>query len=164
MLALGFCAQAGLAHAQFTDDLGFSAPSSVVQGSGARALGMGGAFLARADDATAVSWNPAGLSYLARPELCVVGVHKGFAQSTTDRHSETLYAEDFQGTSPDFLSAAWPIRLEVLNGGDPRPLPGGFAPAGTPERPCCRYHCRVKSSGVTAPKEHRQFLATGDSR
>ena len=116
MLALGFCAQAGLAHAQFTDDLGFSAPSSVVQGSGARALGMGGAFLARADDATAVSWNPAGLSYLARPELCVVGVHKGFAQSTTDRHSETLYAEDFQGTSPDFLSAAWPIRLGSTSG------------------------------------------------
>ncbi|MBX7187863.1 MAG: hypothetical protein K1Y01_22160, partial [Vicinamibacteria bacterium] len=31
---------------------------NVVVGSGARAFGMGGAFLARADDATAASWNP----------------------------------------------------------------------------------------------------------
>lgn len=33
-------------------------------GAGARALGMGGAFLAVADDATAGYWNPAGLNYL----------------------------------------------------------------------------------------------------
>jgi hypothetical protein len=30
-------------------------------GSGARAMAMGGAFIATADDATAASWNPAGL-------------------------------------------------------------------------------------------------------
>lgn len=33
-------------------------------GAGARALGMGGAFLAVSDDATAGYWNPAGLNYL----------------------------------------------------------------------------------------------------
>ena len=33
-------------------------------GSGARALGMGGAFIAVADDATAASWNPDGLMQL----------------------------------------------------------------------------------------------------
>ncbi|TLD42302.1 MAG: hypothetical protein JETT_1417 [Candidatus Jettenia ecosi] len=42
-------------------------------GSGARALGMGGAFIAVADDATAASWNPGGLTQLERPELSVVG-------------------------------------------------------------------------------------------
>ena len=42
-------------------------------GSGARALGMGGAFTAVADDATAVSWNPAGLTNLEKPEFSVVG-------------------------------------------------------------------------------------------
>src|SRR5438477_11736024 len=36
---------------------------------GARSLGMGGAFVAVADDATAVVANPAGLTILQRPEL-----------------------------------------------------------------------------------------------
>lgn len=42
-------------------------------GSGARAIGMGGAFIAIADDATAASWNPAGLIQLERPEISIVG-------------------------------------------------------------------------------------------
>lgn len=41
-------------------------------GSGARAAGMGNAFIAVADDGTAASWNPAGLSQLRSPELSVV--------------------------------------------------------------------------------------------
>ncbi len=48
-----------------------SSPNPV--GSGARALGMGGAFIAVADDATAASWNPAGLIQLRRPEMSIVG-------------------------------------------------------------------------------------------
>lgn len=44
-----------------------------VVGSGARALGMGGAFIGVADDATAASWNPAGLIQLERPEMSMVG-------------------------------------------------------------------------------------------
>ena len=41
-------------------------------GAGARAFGMGGAFIAVADDATASSWNPAGLCALTRPEGSIV--------------------------------------------------------------------------------------------
>lgn len=41
----------------------------VAIGAGARALGMGGAFSAIADDATACTWNPAGLTQCERPEL-----------------------------------------------------------------------------------------------
>jgi len=41
-------------------------------GSGARALGMGGAFIGVADDATAASWNPGGLMQLERPEVSIV--------------------------------------------------------------------------------------------
>ncbi len=48
-----------------------SSPNPV--GSGARALGMAGAFIAIADDATAASWNPGGLAELERPEVAVVG-------------------------------------------------------------------------------------------
>jgi long-chain fatty acid transport protein len=42
-------------------------------GAGARGLGMGGAFIAVADDGTAASFNPAGLAQLRRTELAVVG-------------------------------------------------------------------------------------------
>jgi hypothetical protein len=38
-------------------------------GFGARALGMGGAFVSIADDASAVYWNPAGLSYLDHSQV-----------------------------------------------------------------------------------------------
>lgn len=38
---------------------------------GARSLGMGGAFIARADDATAAEANPAGLTILRRAELAI---------------------------------------------------------------------------------------------
>lgn len=41
-------------------------------GSGARAMGMGGAFISIADDATAASWNPGGLLQLTKPEISFV--------------------------------------------------------------------------------------------
>ncbi|MBK5257140.1 MAG: hypothetical protein JJE39_14010 [Vicinamibacteria bacterium] len=43
-------------------------------GTGARGLGMGGAFIAVADDGTAASFNPAGLSQLRRSEISLVGL------------------------------------------------------------------------------------------
>ena len=42
-------------------------------GSGARAIGMSGAFIAVADDATSASWNPAGLIQLVESEISIVG-------------------------------------------------------------------------------------------
>ncbi|MDO9391306.1 MAG: hypothetical protein Q7U71_05980 [bacterium] len=45
-----------------------------IMGTGARARGMGGAFIGVADDATAVGWNPAGLAQLDKPEASVVGL------------------------------------------------------------------------------------------
>ena len=53
------------------DQVQFSSSMNPV-GSGARASGMGGAFIAVADDATAASWNPAGLIHLERPEASLV--------------------------------------------------------------------------------------------
>jgi long-subunit fatty acid transport protein len=85
--------------------------SNVVLGSGARALGMGGAFLARADDATAASWNPAGLSYLRRPEVSVVGFLS--SRTTTGRSplGESTSTDTFDGRALDFVSLAHPLQL-----------------------------------------------------
>lgn len=78
-------------------------------GSGARAYGMGGAFLARSDDATAASWNPAGLSYLIAPEVSLVGVFNSFRQ---ERPAES---DRFDGQAVDFAALAWPYGFgEVL--------------------------------------------------
>lgn len=64
------------AHAQAPDPRGLEIRDSVrlglTLGSGARALGMGGAFIAVADDGTASSWNPAGLTVLEHPEGSLV--------------------------------------------------------------------------------------------
>ncbi len=60
-------------------------------GVGARALGMGGAFVAVADDATAASWNPAGLAFLIRPEVSLVA----------DRTTSELATSDFVDTTPN---------------------------------------------------------------
>src|SRR4029453_14262668 len=68
------------------DQLTLQTRANVVQGSGARALGLGGAFPARADDATAASGNPAGLSYLRLPEISFVYAG-GTIQSRTFSHS-----------------------------------------------------------------------------
>lgn len=43
-------------------------------GVGSRAIGMGGAFVAVADDATAIYWNPAGLSRLQKNEITVTHI------------------------------------------------------------------------------------------
>jgi long-subunit fatty acid transport protein len=85
------------------DELDLTNQSNIVLGVGARALGMGGAFLARADDATAASWNPAGLSYLRRPEVSLVGnyltAHSTLGLDYTTGNASTL----------DFLAVTYPL-------------------------------------------------------
>lgn len=66
-LALGWGLLAGSASAAVSDPNFGSSPIPV--GAGPRALGMGGAFSAVADDATASTWNPAGMVQLERPEV-----------------------------------------------------------------------------------------------
>jgi long-subunit fatty acid transport protein len=86
---------------------------SLTLGSGARAFGMGGAFLARADDATAASWNPAGLSYLRVPELSLAG-------NRTLYHNEEVSPDSrqdrFEGQTVDFTALTWPLRFRGLSG------------------------------------------------
>jgi long-subunit fatty acid transport protein len=94
-----------------TDRLAITGRQNLTIGSGARAYGMGGAFLARADDATAASWNPAGLSYLRSPEVSVVGVYNNFDTSITNATGDS-----FEGGSLDFAAFAWPIGAGEVRG------------------------------------------------
>jgi hypothetical protein len=91
------------------DELDLQSRANVVQGSGARALGMGGAFLARADDATAASWNPAGLSYLRLPEVSFV--YSGGRLDSLEVTSASRKEDQRHGQTPDFFAAAYPFEL-----------------------------------------------------
>ncbi|HKK68400.1 MAG TPA: outer membrane protein transport protein, partial [Bacteroidales bacterium] len=87
-----------------------STPNPV--GSGARALGMGQAFIGIADDATAASWNPAGLIQLERPEISVVGGHTLRTDDISyDAFQESSNKTDFTRTELNYLSAAYPFHL-----------------------------------------------------
>jgi long-subunit fatty acid transport protein len=88
------------------DEIDFEGFTSLSLGSGARAFGMGGAFLARADDATAASWNPAGLSYLRRPELSLVGARTGFERGAFGQEPD----DTFHGYTPDFVAVTYPLQ------------------------------------------------------
>lgn len=90
--------------------------SNVVQGAGARAYGMGGAFLARPDDATAASWNPAGLSYLRSPEFSLVGTYGSLKIVQEDLDGELTGRDSLSGRSPDFLAATYPVSLGGVSG------------------------------------------------
>jgi hypothetical protein len=123
------------ARAQDTDPLArvnqdelasFYGRMNVVVGSGARAFGMGGAFLARADDATAASWNPAGLSYLRRTEFSLVGVHNDFSQRVPrlnavlenpgDSPLPVKTVDQLRGSVADFVGVAYPFRIKGKSG------------------------------------------------
>lgn len=95
------------------DELDFAGRSNLVVGSGARAFGMGGAFLARADDATAASWNPAGLSYLRRLEVSLVAVR---SNANTFNRSGAGSEDSAFGLNPDFLAVAHPFELKGVSG------------------------------------------------
>jgi hypothetical protein len=92
------------------DEIDFEGFTSLALGSGARAYGMGGAFLARADDATAASWNPAGLSYLRRPEFSIVGARNSFSRGPVDLEP----TDEFTGNTPDFLAFTYPLSSGAL--------------------------------------------------
>ena len=86
-------------------------------GSGARAAGMGNAFIAVSDDGTAASWNPAGLAQLREAEFSLV-------HATSRRNQSFEGYRTFDGSSAfttlttgsrtadiEFASAAVPFRL-----------------------------------------------------
>jgi len=102
---------------------GQSRPSFTLIGAGARAAGMGGAFTALADDASAASFNPAGLALLIKPEVSLVldgqSRSDAFPQFTnsetgvTDYYSGSQTSFDTQGLN--FASFTVPVRVAARN-------------------------------------------------
>jgi long-subunit fatty acid transport protein len=110
VLASPYC----MGLAQAADIRITSSPNPV--GSGARALGMGGAFIAVADDATAASWNPGGLIQLERPEVSAVGeaFHR-IEDNEFNRHPESSGEQSVSRANLNYLSAAYPFTLVQHN-------------------------------------------------
>ena len=87
-------------------------PSPNPVGSGARAIGMGGAFIAIADDATAASWNPEGLIQLETPEVSMVGSY--FTRNedfSSDAKGDPLCESNSDGFDFNYLSGVYPFAL-----------------------------------------------------
>ena len=85
-------------------------------GSGARAIGMGGAFIGTADDATAASWNPGGLIQLEKPEYSMVFNY--FRRSEKHHYDELVNADGKHGLNEEdlnYLSLAYPFELFQRN-------------------------------------------------
>ncbi|MBI2362792.1 MAG: PorV/PorQ family protein [Elusimicrobia bacterium] len=92
-------------------------PGAFLQyGVGARALGMGGAFFAVADDATAAYWNPAGLAYLQRKELTTMQAalfaqtnytYLGYAHPTTTKGTFALGITQLVSTGFEKVNAVF---------------------------------------------------------
>ena len=87
----------------------FSAP--LPAGSGARALGFAGTFTGIADDATAASWNPAGLIQLKRPEVSAVYRHS-YTRNEHSSDSEDFRVGDdsYESDGLNYLTVSLPFR------------------------------------------------------
>jgi hypothetical protein len=81
-----------------------SPPNAV--GSGARAMGVGGAFIAVGDDATAASWNPACLIQLEKPEASFV---------FTDDYRDIGGDKSNGVTDLNYLSWSFPFAIQDIN-------------------------------------------------
>ena len=99
----------------------YSYPLSMdFNGGGARAKGMGNAFLGISDDITAVSWNPAGLyrqdDAYSQPVMALGYQSHSSSATFRDKFSVDVpwrqfdYKDNLGGI--DFLSLLWPIRIK----------------------------------------------------
>ena len=101
----------GSVYAQITQTVDISSSPNPV-GSGARALGIGGAFIGIADDATAASWNPGGLIQLETPEISIVGAYNRRTEDTTYMaFPEASGPQKISTVDLNYFSVAYPFAL-----------------------------------------------------
>jgi hypothetical protein len=103
---------AAVAAGQDFNMYGFTNMDLGLLGAGARARAMGGAFVGVADDASALTWNPAGLVQVQKTQTSVAG-------SWTDLKQETSYSgRDFEAEESDtktklaYASFVAPLRIK----------------------------------------------------
>jgi long-subunit fatty acid transport protein len=102
----------GTLHAQALPTKVISASTPNPVGSGARAVGMGGAFIAVADDATAASWNPAGLTQLKKPEFSfALSYFSRRDDFSSANHPETEGVQKISSEDLNYFSVAYPFQL-----------------------------------------------------
>ena len=81
-------------------------------GSGARAMGMGGAFMGIADDATASSWNPGALIHLKQPEFSIVFSHDRLTEiNSFGKLPDAFDEKSLESQKINYLSAALPLNV-----------------------------------------------------
>jgi long-chain fatty acid transport protein len=103
------------AFAQNTDIESLSGLQFNFGNPGARSLGMGGAFLGLADDASAAEANPAGLTILRKPEISLEGRNYQESQVLTTSGTfpdltRTAFKHYSQRADITFASAVYPIK------------------------------------------------------
>jgi len=103
------------AQGQMAQDIKFASTPNPV-GSGGRAVAWGGAFIAVADDATAASWNPAGLTQLEKPEASVVlsYVHRG-ESLRFEKYQADVGTEVASHADVNYASMVFPFHLGKVN-------------------------------------------------
>jgi long-subunit fatty acid transport protein len=123
LLVLGTVAPAAAGDKGLTNSETFSGFQFNFNNPGARALGMGGAFVAVADDATAAVANPAGLVILQRPELSgevkftrFTNTVEAFTNSPAEGAANRFHARDFHDevVTPSFFSFVYPTERLVV--------------------------------------------------
>jgi len=83
-------------------------------GSGARALGMGGAFISTADDASAASWNPSALIQLRRPEIALVlGAQNRQEDLSFGLNPESNGKQSISNQEINYFSLSYPCHYET---------------------------------------------------
>ncbi len=81
-------------------------------GSGARALGMGGAFISIADDASSITWNPSGIAQLIKPEISFCGIFKTESWDPGPENEALYwYGYSYKHFIIDYASAVFPISI-----------------------------------------------------
>ena len=115
LISIVLCIYSILPHTLIAEQLQtIKIPSSLNPvGTGARAHGMGGAFITIADDATSASWNPGGLDQVKKSELSIVFACSGRSEHNTfDDYPDSSGKQSIFQDNLNFMSFTWPFSMK----------------------------------------------------